>query len=242
MTEKSVLKFRETSTNPDLQKCLLHNGKEIEFYCKDHDTVCCSTCAVMTHRKCDNINPVEEAACGIKNSNLPNMTMEKLRQCQSSLRSVVAILEANNRKLQTQTTNLRRTLVETRLKVNHLFDEFEKNLSLTNDCMYERESLRNTLQADRCRHLFTTVEGCVTVLESAVMEGKEEGIFVILKQIDSQCRGFEKIIDQENSKISLVNLFFDEQSILDNFLLQKNPEELIKIENVQEGPLDLEKL
>ncbi|KAK3587682.1 hypothetical protein CHS0354_042466 [Potamilus streckersoni] len=241
MAEKSVFKFREASKNPELQKCLQHNGKQIEFYCKDHDIVCCSTCAVITHKKCDSIVPVEEAACGIKNSNVRDLTMDKLRKCQSSLRSVVAVLEANNRKLQTQTSNLRRKLVETRLKVNHLFDEFEKTLSSANDCMYEKESSRNTLQADRCRHLFTTVEGCVTILESAVMEGKEEGIFVILKQIDSQIRGFEKIIDQENSKISLVNLFFDEEIILENFLLQKNPEELIKIENIHEGTHDLEK-
>lgn len=31
-------------------RCSLHEDKRIDTYCKDHDEVCCATCAVFKHR------------------------------------------------------------------------------------------------------------------------------------------------------------------------------------------------
>ena len=41
--------------------CHEHTGKKLKAYCFDHSVVCCMTCVMLTHRKCDNVQSVEKA-------------------------------------------------------------------------------------------------------------------------------------------------------------------------------------
>ncbi|XP_062619039.1 transcription intermediary factor 1-beta-like [Saccostrea cucullata] len=48
--------------NNDTTFCDKHEGRSIEFYCNDHDTLCCAVCISSEHKKCDKLVTFEEAA------------------------------------------------------------------------------------------------------------------------------------------------------------------------------------
>ena len=35
------------------QKCPLHPGEELKFFCQTHETVCCMACSVVVHKQCN---------------------------------------------------------------------------------------------------------------------------------------------------------------------------------------------
>lgn len=38
-----------------LTKCKEHNEKDVKYLCKDHNEVCCNECAIINHRKCNDL-------------------------------------------------------------------------------------------------------------------------------------------------------------------------------------------
>ncbi|VDI72364.1 blast:Transcription intermediary factor 1-beta [Mytilus galloprovincialis] len=52
--------------------CSDHPDMSLVFYCSNHESLCCRTCSVNTHRTCDKILPIDVAARGIKSSVMLN--------------------------------------------------------------------------------------------------------------------------------------------------------------------------
>ena len=61
-SDKMSLGFR------GINYCSEHNGKIIEVYCVDHSRPCCTLCATLSHRRCENVISIDTAAAGIKQS------------------------------------------------------------------------------------------------------------------------------------------------------------------------------
>ncbi|XP_045194578.2 uncharacterized protein LOC123550209 [Mercenaria mercenaria] len=50
--EKDVEAF---DTLKRLTQCSVHGEKKIKYLCKDHDQLCCNECAIVRHRKCEDV-------------------------------------------------------------------------------------------------------------------------------------------------------------------------------------------
>ncbi|VDI21920.1 Hypothetical predicted protein [Mytilus galloprovincialis] len=50
--------------------CKVHSDMVLEYFCSDHDALCCRSCMASYHRSCDKIIPVDVAAKGVKNSTM----------------------------------------------------------------------------------------------------------------------------------------------------------------------------
>ncbi|XP_063448502.1 transcription intermediary factor 1-alpha-like [Mytilus trossulus] len=48
--------------------CKVHSDMALEYFCSDHDTLCCRSCMASDHRACDKLLPIEVAAKGVKSS------------------------------------------------------------------------------------------------------------------------------------------------------------------------------
>lgn len=43
-----------------LTQCPVHEAKRIKYLCKEHDELCCNECAIVKHRKCENVVSLDE--------------------------------------------------------------------------------------------------------------------------------------------------------------------------------------
>jgi hypothetical protein len=111
----------------DLDQCTTH-GKPIEFYCEDEHKLCCSSCAIIKHRKCHEVVEISDIAA--KN----NVEKEK------SLLSRI-------KELQLQSVN-----------IDFFFDQKEKELDrklkeIDDNMVIEQDKIINMLKESRARVL-----------------------------------------------------------------------------------------
>jgi len=59
---------KPTETNVFSQSCLKHDGLSFEYFCIDHDVICCKECLVESHRTCAKAMSIDIASKGAKQS------------------------------------------------------------------------------------------------------------------------------------------------------------------------------
>ena len=64
----------ETICDPCSEKnkinCEIHTDVQIDYFCSQHDVVCCRTCLSDNHRSCETVLPLDFASKDVKNSSL----------------------------------------------------------------------------------------------------------------------------------------------------------------------------
>ncbi|CAG2197222.1 unnamed protein product [Mytilus edulis] len=62
------INIKPTHINISDQRCSKHENLSFEYFCVDHDSLCCKECQVESHRSCQKIMSVDIASKGIKSS------------------------------------------------------------------------------------------------------------------------------------------------------------------------------
>ncbi|XP_060565219.1 uncharacterized protein LOC132724383 [Ruditapes philippinarum] len=55
INESKAVDLSEFEYLANLSKCSTHSTEDVKYLCKDHDQLCCNECAIVTHRKCEDM-------------------------------------------------------------------------------------------------------------------------------------------------------------------------------------------
>lgn len=69
--------------------CKEHSNKKLELFCKDHGKLCCLICMTVSHRQCDRVVTLDEAAIGIKSATICSDILENLQKSSTQLRHTI---------------------------------------------------------------------------------------------------------------------------------------------------------
>ena len=86
----------EKSLNFFRNDCPDHKNEELKLFCVDHDVPCCSLCVSVTHRRCNEVVTVDQAANGF-------LTSESAQKIETNLQNIANdanIITAHNKKCQ----------------------------------------------------------------------------------------------------------------------------------------------
>ncbi|XP_063404524.1 E3 ubiquitin-protein ligase TRIM45-like [Mytilus trossulus] len=76
-------------------ECNEHPQKTIEVYCIDHSKPCCTLCATVRHRKCEQVVTIDKALHGIKKSEKVRNLVKTLRESNENLDEILQKREQN---------------------------------------------------------------------------------------------------------------------------------------------------
>ncbi|XP_033762413.1 tripartite motif-containing protein 59-like [Pecten maximus] len=103
--------------------CSVHKGKELEFFCTDHERTICSMCAVIEHRQCKDVNTVDSAAAKTKEKNFElDGKLHMLNKWMDKRKS-------QRQQIQTQLRDVETSVRAWRKKINDELDQWEYNLT-----------------------------------------------------------------------------------------------------------------
>lgn len=78
---KPIQSISRENLFPDFRNnCEIHHDEILKLYCLDHKVPCCHTCVSISHRKCEDVTTLQEAAKGIKESSVIKEITKELNQ------------------------------------------------------------------------------------------------------------------------------------------------------------------
>lgn len=114
---------------PDVDEpCHIHQGKFVEVFCLDHDTLCCSICFATKHRHCERVEAIDEIVKRIEKSNV-DRNIQVLSKIAQVTKEIVenkerTIRESNARK-ETILSNVSNEIENLKTKLDECQQQFE---------------------------------------------------------------------------------------------------------------------
>ncbi|XP_076083261.1 E3 ubiquitin-protein ligase Midline-1-like [Mytilus galloprovincialis] len=108
--------------------CKEHPDKTKEVYCQDHSKPCCTVCATVHHRKCEQVVTIDKAVTGIKEFEKAKNLMTKLTETSSTLGKVLQNHKTNKDNFENGIETVLQEITRLREKVCKHLNELEQKL------------------------------------------------------------------------------------------------------------------
>ncbi|CAG2224320.1 unnamed protein product [Mytilus edulis] len=163
--------------------CSDHPEMALEFYCSNHENVCCRTCSVNTHRTCGKILPIDVAARGIKSSVLLNDVTEDLKGLLKTAEQLVEDRAKNKEKIGKSKATTLQTIVKFKRQLIQVLDELEKKLITEIDETEKKLTKKAELELSDVEIRHKAIIDISEQLEFLTKHGSESHIMMLLNTV-----------------------------------------------------------
>ncbi|CAC5402609.1 unnamed protein product [Mytilus coruscus] len=184
--------------------CDEHPDKTIEIYCKDHSQSCCTICATVHHRKCEQVITIDKAVSGVKESKKAQELIKKLRETSYKLNGIIQNRNQNKTNFKKEIDVVLVEIANLRKKLNEKLDKLENEIreevssTRTNYLLTLSEEFNDLLA------LKSTFDHWKNIFEACLLQGSEIQCLVKMEEISRKMPQLEtnlsKIIQEIRDK------------------------------------------
>ncbi|XP_052086528.1 tripartite motif-containing protein 59-like [Mytilus californianus] len=194
--------------------CKEHPDKTIEVYCQDHSKPCCTVCATVHHRKCEQVVTIDKAVIGIKESDKATNLMTKLTETSDTLEYVLQNRNTNKENFKNGIETVLEEIPKLREKVCNHLNELEKKLR--DEANSSRKEKINKLDDETTdlSSLKNTVDNWKNIFEACISQGSEIQCLVKMDEILNNLPQTENDIYQLLREIRIISVKFEHKDII----------------------------
>ncbi|KAK3087599.1 hypothetical protein FSP39_008106 [Pinctada imbricata] len=189
--------------------CTEHPDKKIEAYCTDHSAVCCMTCVMLQHRKCENVRYVEDASDQKKKSPEVQEFTKDLQNLKKSLDEMV-----NDRSEKSQ--HFEKEIQNIKDEIDRLFTRISSHLNrLKSDKLSETSQIEKEVRPEiedkrekiKCK--MSTIENDLDLFQTNMKYTPHAQFLQAMVKLLEQKLILEKIVKDQNQEIKDVEITFE---------------------------------
>ena len=124
--------------------CKVDTPREVECFCRDHDSNCCRTCAEHIHSKCD-LYDLANLTERIKSESLVDDLRNALKDSKNKIEITLAASKENVSRLEEKVDEIRKKLTDLRKKINKILDDFENDVTDKKPSYFSRGKKKKTM-------------------------------------------------------------------------------------------------
>ena len=190
--------------------CEIHTDVQIDYFCSQHDVVCCRTCLSDSHRSCESVLPLDSASKDVKNSSLLSDTLEEQDYMTETLQKIEENRDENQKLLKQKKSLIIKQISAAKSKVLKYLDDIEERLITEVESVQgKNEEKINKEKHDICQ-LTSILKDNKQELEFVKKHGSNNQLFLTLrKQITIIQKTDKKILDM-SSAINEIDMEFKE--------------------------------
>ncbi|KAK3082542.1 hypothetical protein FSP39_010116 [Pinctada imbricata] len=189
--------------------CTEHPEKRIKAYCNDHSAVCCMTCVMLKHRKCDNVGSIEDAAEEMKQSDEVKEFEDKLKDFKTSLEAFVQNRIDN---LQNFDADIERI----KLPVDTLFKELSEHLEkLKTNIRLEIAKVEKEIkpeiedERDEMKSKVVAVDNGVALFQTNMKHAPPAQFIKAIEKLSEQKKVLKNYLRDQSQKIKEIKVTFN---------------------------------
>ena len=190
--------------------CEIHTDVLIDYFCSQHDVVCCRACLSESHRSCESVLPLDSASKDVKNSSLLSDTLEEQDYMTETLQKIEENRDENKKLLKQKKSLIIKQISAAKSKVLKYLDDIEERLITEVESVQEKhEEKINKEKHDICQ-LTSILKDNKQELEFVKEHGSNNQLFLTLRKQITSIQKTDKKIHDMSSAINEIDMEFKE--------------------------------
>ena len=194
--------------------CEQHKDCDVEYFCVDHDELCCRDCLAKTHKSCGNTISLDSASKGAKQSQLFSDCQEQLTIIKQTYKSILKYREENVNGIKDDKEKIKENMKKLKEKLIQRIKQVEKELTNKLDILVQENT---KFQQDEISKVLEVTEEVELYLKEIVFiaeNGSEKQAFLLSRKIDKYLHQVDNELQTTTSQLNRVTLSFDESNDL----------------------------
>ncbi|XP_063448463.1 uncharacterized protein LOC134727994 [Mytilus trossulus] len=183
----------------------------LDYYCTDHDIVCCRACISNEHRLCQNVLPLELASKDVKKSALFNDVMEDMTHLITTLNALDNNRQSNLQSMEESKSTITKKIRAVKSKFLKQIDDLERELTTTLSSLQRKHEMEINKQKQEISQVLVNVIENKNKMDFLRDHGSKNQLFIFLRQQVTNIHSAEAKIQQIVSDSQEVNITFDEK-------------------------------
>ena len=189
--------------------CEIHTDVQIDYFCSQHDDVCCRACILDSHRSCETVIPLDVASKDVKASSLLSDTLSELDDMIEILETLVEDRDDNRKLLEQKKSLINKQISTVKSKLLKDTDDLEQRLitEVTSVQEIDEKMMRETNEMSQ---LTSELKQNKQELEFIKIQGSNNQLFLVLRKQITNIQKTDSKIHDMTSAINEIDMEFEE--------------------------------
>jgi hypothetical protein len=194
--------------------CEQHKDCDVEYFCVDHDELCCRECLAKTHKSCVNTMSLDSASKGAKQSQLFSECQEQLTSISQTYKNILKYREENVNGIKDDKEQIKENMKKLKEKLIQRINQIEKELTNKLDILVQENTKFVEDEISKVLEVTEEVELYLKEMLFIVENGSEKQAFLLCRKIDKFLHQADNDLQTTTSQLKRVTLSFDESNDL----------------------------
>ncbi len=194
--------------------CEQHQYWDVEYFCVDHDEICCRDCLAEIHKSCVNTMSLDSASKGAKQSQLFSDCQEQLISISQTYKSILKYREENVNGIKDDKTRIKENMKKIKEKLIQRINQVEKELTNKLDIPVQENTKLQQDKIDKVLEVTEEIESYLKEILFIIEYGSENEAFLLCRKIDKYLPQADNELQTTTSQLNRVTLSFDESNDL----------------------------
>ena len=190
--------------------CEIHTDVQIDYFCSQHDVVCCRACLSDSHRSCETVLPLDFASKDVKNSSLLSDTLAEQDYMTETLQKMEENRDENQKLLKQKKSLIIKQISAAKSKVLKYLDDIEKRLITEVASVQEKNEEKINREKHEIFQLTSILKDNKHELEFLKDHGSNNQLFLTLRKQITNIQKTDKKIHDMTSAINEIGMEFEE--------------------------------
>ncbi|XP_063419183.1 uncharacterized protein LOC134702003 [Mytilus trossulus] len=193
--------------------CNVHSEMILDYYCTDHEIVCCRACISNEHRVCQNVLPLELASKDVRKSALFNDVMEDITHLITTLNALDNNRQSNLQSIEKSKSAISKQIRAEKSKLLKQFDELESELTISFTSLQQRHESEIKKQKEEISQVLVNIKQNKREMDFWTDDGSKIQLFIFLLQQVTNIHIAEERIQQIVSNSQEIDITFDKKIV-----------------------------
>ena len=190
--------------------CEIHTDVQIDYFCIQHDVVCCRACLSDSHRSCETVLPLDFASKDVKNSSLLFDTLKEQDNMTETLEKMEENRDENRKLLKQKKSLIIKQISAAKSKVLKYLDDIEERLITEVGSVQEKNEEKINREKHEICQLTSILKDNKQELDFLKDHGSNNQLFLTLRKQITSIQKTENKIHDMTSAINEIDMEFEE--------------------------------